>query len=153
MSMEMSSFIITDLRPFVPRQDLIPGVRLKFYRYGLLDLASLNGFRFFLVVSARGFIPTHPRKWWFALTAPGDIDKAVRFLFPRIQHCMITLMVVCVYIALALWLKLKVWDNLYWYLQVYGLIYVPLFFGSLCHERRRVRRSRRLAHFLLGFIL
>jgi hypothetical protein len=57
---------------------------------------------------------------------------------------MIALMVVCVHVALALRLKLKKMENHYWYLQVYGLIYVPLSFGwlqenaRLYHGRRRV---------------
>jgi hypothetical protein len=33
-----------------------------------------------------------------------------------------TSMVARVYIALALRLKLKLWENIYWYLQVYGLV-------------------------------
>jgi hypothetical protein len=50
-------------------------------------------------------------------------------------------------------------ENHYWYLQVYGLISMPLSFGwlqehtRLCHGRRRVWRSRRLARFFLDFIL
>jgi hypothetical protein len=57
---------------------------------------------------------------------------------------LIILMVVCVHVALALRLKSKIWEHLYWYLQVYGMIFVPLSFGCLqkntrlCHGRRRV---------------
>jgi hypothetical protein len=38
----------------------------------------------------------------------------------------------------------KIWKHLYWYLQVYDMIFVPLSFGCLqknirlCHGRRRV---------------
>ena len=62
MSMEMASFTISDLRPYVRRRDLLPGVtrgavRLKFYRYGLPDLASPDQFWiFFLMVAARSVI-------------------------------------------------------------------------------------------------
>jgi hypothetical protein len=31
-------------------------------------------------------------------------------------------MVVCVHVTLALPLKLKLWGNLYWYLNVYGFV-------------------------------
>jgi hypothetical protein len=57
---------------------------------------------------------------------------------------MIALMVARVHVALALWLKFKKKENHYWYLQVYGLIYVPFYFGwlqkntRLCHGRRKV---------------
>jgi hypothetical protein len=58
---------------------------------------------------------------------------------------MIALMVACVHVVLALRLKFKKKkENHYWYLQVYGLISVPLSFGwlqentRLCHGRRRV---------------
>jgi hypothetical protein len=47
MSMEMTSSIVSDLRPFVQRRDLLSGIndrveRLKFYRYGPSDLAWLD---------------------------------------------------------------------------------------------------------------
>jgi hypothetical protein len=67
-------------------------------------------------------------------------------------------MVACVHVALALRLKSKIWEHLYWYLQVYSMIFVPLSFGCLqkntrlYHGRRRVWRPRRLAYFLLDFI-
>jgi hypothetical protein len=57
---------------------------------------------------------------------------------------MIALVVACVHVALALWLKFKKRENYYWYLQVYGLLSVPLSFGwlqentRLCYGRRRV---------------
>jgi hypothetical protein len=57
---------------------------------------------------------------------------------------LIILMVACVHVALALWLKSKIWEHLYWYLQVYDIIFVPLSFGylqkntRLCYGRRRV---------------
>jgi hypothetical protein len=73
---------------------------------------------------------------------------------------MIILIVVCVHVALALWLKSKKkWEDLCWYLEDYSLIYMSLSFGwlqkstRLCHRRRRVWEPRRLARFLLNFIL
>jgi len=49
---------------------------------------------------------------------------------------MIALMVACVHVALALRLKLKKRENHYWYLQVYGLLSVPLSFGWLQENTR-----------------
>jgi hypothetical protein len=50
------------------------------------------------------------------------------------------LMTARMYVALVLWLKLKLWENFCWYFQVYGLIV----FGCL-HKNTRVWRYRRLA--------
>jgi hypothetical protein len=55
------------------------------------------------------------------------------------QSYMITLMAMCVHIALALRLKLKLWDNPHWYLQVYGLLLMSCLCGCL-------RKSVRLRH-------
>jgi hypothetical protein len=56
---------------------------------------------------------------------------------------MIALMVVCVHVALAAQIQKKR-ENHCWYLQIDGLMSMPLFFGwlqentRLCHGRRRV---------------
>jgi hypothetical protein len=48
-------------------------------------------------------------------------------------------MVTRVHVALALQLKLKLWDNLRWYLQVYGLVLFGCLLKNtrLCHERKK----------------
>ena len=129
--MEMASSAISDLRPFVRRRDLLPGVnggleRSQFSRYGPLDLASPDRFWIFCLC-CRG--EDYPRSF-----CPGcyvldngdsysrlssDVHQAVRLLFPPailvlvLCRCWLTtLMVTRVPIALALWFKLKLWDNL-----------------------------------------
>jgi hypothetical protein len=57
---------------------------------------------------------------------------------------MIALIVACVHVALALRHKSKKRENHYWYLQVYGLIYVPLSFGWLQENTRLYHRRRRV---------
>jgi hypothetical protein len=94
--MEMASSAISDLRPFVRRRDLLPGVnggleRSQFSRYGPLDLASPDRFWIFCLC-CRG--EDYPRSF-----CPGcyvldngdsysrlsiDDDKASRLLFPDI---------------------------------------------------------------------
>jgi hypothetical protein len=94
--MEMASSAISDLRPFVRRRDLLPGVnggleRSQFSRYGPLDLASPDRFWIFCLC-CRG--EDYPRSF-----CPGcyvldngdsysrlsiNVDKADQFLFPDI---------------------------------------------------------------------
>jgi hypothetical protein len=78
------------------------------------------------------------------------VDKAVRFLFPGILVLVLLLMwydcfnssVRARSVSTAAQIKKK--ENHCWYLQVYDLIYVPLYFGwlqeniRLCHGRRKV---------------
>jgi hypothetical protein len=173
--MEVSSFIISDLQLFVRRRDL-PGVnggavRLQFLRTVFKILVRQIGFRLFLLVAARRvilaiFVPTATSSTMVICTIGFPAMLIRLFGFSSLEYwcwyscrCgMIALMVACVHVALALRLKFKKRENHYWYLQVYSLIYVSLFFGwfqedtRLCHGRRRLWRSRRLACFL-DFIL
>jgi hypothetical protein len=94
--MEMSSFIISDLQLFVQRRDLLPSVndgsvRLQFFRYGLQDLASPDRFWIISPGCREEGYPCNicPDCYVFDngdlySRLSGDIDKAVRFLFPRI---------------------------------------------------------------------
>jgi hypothetical protein len=96
MSIEMSSFIISDLQLFVRRRDLLPGVnggavRLQFFRYDLQDLALPD--RFWIISPGcreEGYPRTIcPDCYIFDngdsySRLSSDVDKVVRFLFPRI---------------------------------------------------------------------
>ena len=135
--MEMASSAISDLRPFVWRRDLLPGVnggveRSQFSRYGSSDLASPDRFWIFCRCCRgedyhRSFCPgcyvLDNGDSYSRLSI--DDDKASRLLFPDIlvwyscRCCMTALMVACMHAALALQLK-KLWENFHWYLQVYG---------------------------------
>jgi hypothetical protein len=160
--MEMSSFIISDLQLFVQRRDLLPGVnggavRLQFFRYGLQDLASPD--RFWIISPgcreegySRNICPNcyvfDNGDSYYRLSS--DVDKAVRFLFPGILVLVLLPMWYdyfnsCVRArSLGTAAQIKKWENHYWYLQIYGVIFVPLSFGRLqentrlCHRRRRV---------------
>jgi hypothetical protein len=136
-SMEMSSFIISDLQLFVRRRDLLPdlndAVRLQFFRYGLQDLASPD--RFWIVSPGcreEGY-PCNicPDCYVFDngdsyYRLSSDVDKTVRFLFP----------VILMLVLLPMW-----YDCFNGFMRarslgtaaqmVYGLISVPLSFGWL----------------------
>ena len=93
--MEMASSTISDLRPYI-RRDLLSGVnggavRLKFYRYGLSDLASPDQFWNFSHGCREERYPRNICPVSYVLDngdsnsrLPGDVDQAVRFLFPEI---------------------------------------------------------------------
>ena len=95
-SMKMASSIISDLRPFVRRRDLLLGVnggvvRLKFNRYGLLDLASPDRFWIFSHGCCEEGFPRNIYTVFYVLDngdsysrLPGDVDQAVWFLLPEI---------------------------------------------------------------------
>jgi hypothetical protein len=102
-------------------------------------------------LSSQYFFPTATSLTMVIHTFCSPVDKAARFLFPGILVLVLlpmlhdSLMATRGHVALVLQLKLKKnWENHYWYLQVYGLISMPLFFGCLqkstrlCHGRRRV---------------
>ena len=65
---------------------------------------------------------------------------------------LITLMAARVHVALALRLKLKLWENLRWYYQVCGLV-STFFFGCLqkntrsCHGRRKNLKTSKICSF------
>jgi hypothetical protein len=140
--MEMASSIIIDLWPFDRRRDLPPGVnggvgRLNSFRYGPSDLASLDRFWIFSLgrreenyprsICPNGYIldnyHSYPR-------LPSNVDQVSGYFaltywcWYSYRYGLTTSMVARVHVALALWLKLKLWENLHWYLQVYGLVYI-----------------------------
>ena len=94
--MEMASSTISDLRPFVRRRDLLPGVnggvvRLKFNRYGLSDLASPDRFWSFSHGCRKEDYPRNFCPGCYVLDngdsysrLPSDVNQAVRLLFPVI---------------------------------------------------------------------
>jgi hypothetical protein len=158
--MEMSSFIISDLQLFVRRRDLLPdvnggAVRLQFFRYGLQDLAL--PYRFWIVSPGcreEGY-PHNICSDYYVFDngdsfswLSSNVDKVVRFLFPGILVLVLLPMWYdcfngCVHArSLDTVAQIKKRENHYWYLQIYGLIYVPLSFGwlkentRLCHGRR-----------------
>jgi hypothetical protein len=95
-SIEISLFIISDLQLFVRQRDLLPDVnggaiRLQFFRYGLQDAAS--PYRFWIISPGcceEGYLCNIcPDCYIFDngdsySRLSSDIDKAIRFLFPRI---------------------------------------------------------------------
>jgi hypothetical protein len=143
----MSLFIISNLPFFLQRWDLLPSindsiVRLKFYRYGLLNLTSPDQFWiFFLTVVARRvslviFVPDATSWTIMLIHTLGSLTMSTKlFDFFILEYpcwcsyrCLvITLMAMFVHIALALRLKLKIWKYLHYYFQVYALISRPLF--------------------------
>jgi hypothetical protein len=160
--MEMSPFIISDLQLFVRRRDLLPdvndgAVRLQFFRYGLQDLASPDQFWIICPGCREDGYPRNicPDCYVFGngdsySRLSSDVDKVVRFLFPGILVLVLLPMLYdcsngCVRArSLGIAALIKKRENHCWYLQVYGLIYVPLSFGclqkntKLCHARRTV---------------
>jgi hypothetical protein len=158
--MEMSSFIISDLQLFVRRRDLLPGVndgavRLPFFRYDLQDLASPDRF---WIVSPACREEGYPRNicpdcyvfdngdLYSRLSS--DVDKAVRFLFPRILVLVLLPMWYdyfngCVR-ARSLGTAAQIKKNREPLLVFtgYGLISVPLSFGWL-HENTRLYHGRK----------
>jgi hypothetical protein len=66
-------------------------------------------------------------------------------------------MAMCVHVALALRLKSKIWDHLYWYLQIYDMIFVPLSFGCLPKNTRLCKNLKTskisLFYFRLYFVI
>jgi hypothetical protein len=140
MSMEMTSSIIIDLRFFLRWRDLHHGDNgsvgsLKFSRYGSLDLASSdrswifshsrreeyyphNNFSDCYIIDngdSYSWLPTMSTKLfsYFALTC---------LCCYSCRYWLTTLVAARVHVALILWLKLKLWENLCWYLQVYGSV-------------------------------
>jgi hypothetical protein len=63
---------------------------------------------------------------------------------------LIILMAACVYVALTLRLKFKLWNHLHWYLQVYDMIYTIIFWLPIVLWKKM--SLKRLACFLLDFI-
>jgi hypothetical protein len=57
---------------------------------------------------------------------------------------LIILMVACMHIALALRLKSKIWEHLYWYLQVYEMIFVPL---SIMSWKKKSLKTSKISSF------
>jgi hypothetical protein len=58
------------------------------------------------------------------------------------------------HVVLALRLKLKLWENLRWYLQVYKLVSILGFFQKsirLCHGRKKSFKTSKIYLFLLDF--
>jgi hypothetical protein len=156
--MEMASSSIIDLWPFDRRRDLSPGVnggvgRLNTFRYGSSDLASPDRFWIFSLGRREENFPRSICPGCYILgngysypRLPSDVDQVVRLFCSDILvlyscRCGLTnLMVARVHVALALRIKLKLWENLYWYLQVYGLISILSCLQKstrLCHGRRK----------------
>jgi hypothetical protein len=105
-SIEMSSFIISDLQLFVRQRDLLPdvnggAVRLQFFRYGLLAARRVILAIFFptatfltMVIRTHGFPVTLTRLFGFS---------SLKYWCWYSCRCgIIVLMVACVHIALAL---------------------------------------------------
>jgi hypothetical protein len=126
--------IISDLQLFVRRRDLLPGVnggavRLQFFRYGLQDLASSDRF---WIVSLGCREEGYPRNIYpdcyvfdngYSYSGlSSDVDKVVRFLFPRILVLVLLLMWYdcfngCVHArSLDIAAQIKKRENHYWYL-------------------------------------
>jgi hypothetical protein len=94
--MEMSSSIISDIRLFVRRQDLLPivkggAVRLQFYRYGLIDLASPDRLWILSPSCCKEGYPynIYPNYYIFDngdsyFRLPSNVDKVVWMLFTKI---------------------------------------------------------------------
>jgi hypothetical protein len=144
--METSSFIISDLQFFVRRRDLLPdvnggAVRSQFFRYGLASPDQ------FWIVSPGCREEGYPHNIcpdcyvfdngdsYSRLSS--DVDKVVRFLFSGILVLVLLPMLYdyfngCVRArSLGIAALIKKRENHCWYSQVYGLICVPLSFGSL----------------------
>ena len=94
--MEMASSAISDLRPFVRRRDLLPGVnggveQSQFSRYGFSDLASLDRFWIFCRCCREEHYPRSCCPGYYILDngdsysrLSNSVDKASRLLFPDI---------------------------------------------------------------------
>jgi hypothetical protein len=73
---------------------------------------------------------------------PNDVDKAVQLLFLEILMVVLLLMLVDylmvarMHTTLSLQLKLKVWENLRWYLEIYDLVSMLFFFVCLQKNTR-----------------
>jgi hypothetical protein len=130
MSMKMTSSTIIDLQPFDRRRDLPPGVnggvgRLNSFRYGPSDLASPDRFWIFSLgrreenyphsICPGGYIidngDSYPR-------LPSGGDQVVRLFCPDILVLVLLPILIDYFndyarhVALALWLELKLWENL-----------------------------------------
>jgi hypothetical protein len=91
----MLSLMISDLRLFVRRRDLLPGindgaVRLQFYRYGFPDHASPDQFWILSPGCREKGYPCNICPGYYVFDngdsyyqLPSDVDKVVRFLFSR----------------------------------------------------------------------
>jgi hypothetical protein len=140
MPMKMVSSTIIDLRPFVRRRDLHPGVsgsvgRSTFSRYGPSDLASPDQSWIFSHGCREEYYPRNICLGCYIL-GKGDscsrlsnnIDQAVRLFFPGIL-VLVLLPIVIDYFngyararSLGIAVQIKLWDNLRWYFQVYGSV-------------------------------
>jgi hypothetical protein len=148
----MALSTISDLQFFVQWRDLLfrvnAGVgRLIFYRYGPLDLASIYQFWTFIAWLAWGrlFVQylsglQRARQWWFVLSPPSDV---VCLLFHEILMLLLLQILIgyfngCAHaLALALHLKLKLWEKL----SIYGLI--SIYVCSLPSEKYKTTSSKR----------
>jgi hypothetical protein len=104
--MEIASFTISDLRTFVRRRDLLPGVnddaeRLKFSRYGPSDLASPDQFWICSYGCREDVCPRNIYPGCYVVDngdsyfrLPSDVDQAVRLLFPGILVLVLLPMVI-----------------------------------------------------------
>jgi hypothetical protein len=104
--MEMASSTIIDLRSFLRRRDLPPGVnggvgRLNFSRYGPSDLASPDRSWTFSRGCREEYYPRNIFPGCYFLDngdscswLPSDIDQAVRLLFPGILVSVLLPMVI-----------------------------------------------------------
>jgi hypothetical protein len=128
----MSSFIISDLQLFIRRRNLLPGVnggavRFKFYRYDLPNLASPDRF---WTLSFGWREDGYPRNICPGCDVfdngglHGNVDKAVRFLVPRILVLVLLPMLHDYFNgctdarSLDIVAQIKKREDLYWYLQV-----------------------------------
>jgi hypothetical protein len=173
--MKMVYSTIIDLRSFLRRRDLHPGVngsvgRSNFSRYGPLDLASPDrSWIFFLMVAARSiilvlFIPSATSSTMVirALGSPATSTRLFGYFslsywcWYSCRRWLTTSMVARVHVALALRLKLKLWENLRWYFLVYGLVSIFGFLQKstrLCLGRRKSLKTSKICYFLSDFIL
>jgi hypothetical protein len=134
--------------------------RLKFSRYGSLDLASSDRFWiFFLMVATRSIIlaiifPAVTSSTMVIRTLDSLAMSTKLFSYFDLTcwcwyscRCLLTtLMAACVHIALALRLKLKLWENLRRYLQVYGLVLFGCLLKNtrLCHGRTKSLKTSKI---------
>jgi hypothetical protein len=106
MSMEMTSFIIIDLRPFDRRWNLSPGVNggcwnIKKMRYGPSDLASPDRFWIFSLGRRKENYPHNIFLICYVLDngdscsrLPSDVDQVVRLFCPVILVLVLLLMLI-----------------------------------------------------------
>jgi hypothetical protein len=161
--MEMVSSTISDLRPFVWRQDLLLGVnssvvRLQFYRYNLSYLTSPSRSWSFSHGCPKEDYPRNIYSGRYVLDNgdsytrfSSDVDQAVRSLFSRILVLVLSPMLVdyfngCVRTrSLSIAAQIK---NIETPLLIFACIWYDIYVIILLyHGRKRVWRPRRLARF------